>query len=61
MRVVHNMKGVNDMREPVKYRGYTITWFPMEEQYMVFKDSKIKSGFLMSVTDAEIVIDNLEE
>ena len=55
------MKSVNDMREPVKYKGYTITWFPMEEQYMVFKDLKIKSGFVRSVERAKTVINNLEK
>jgi len=42
-----------------KYKGFSITYFPMEQQWMVFSsNNEIMSGFMDSCSSCEQYIDN---
>jgi len=42
-----------------RYKGYYITWFPMEGKWMIFDDNhQPKSGFIHSEQFCKLIIDN---
>ena len=45
------------MKAQIEYRGYKITWFPLEQKWMCFKDLKSLGNFMNTSKECKIYID----